>query len=137
MKGKYDTLRVEEKPGDLLLATLDRPEVANAFNTRAALDLCEFLESLEAERRCRRVVLTGAGATAFRAGADGLVARAGEHDAAAPPLGLEAFEKLAEVERSPRVEGVGDLGPVEGRQKQVTGLFLHPQRVVFSLHAPR
>ena len=39
---KYDTLRVEEKPGDLLLATLGRPEVANAFNTRAALDLCGF-----------------------------------------------------------------------------------------------
>src|SRR6266702_7666793 len=69
------------------------------------------------------------------AGAEGLVARAGEHDAAAPPLGLKAFEKLAEVERSPRVEGVGDLGPVEGRQKQVTGRFLHPRRVVFPLHA--
>ena len=47
MKGKYDTLRVEEKPGDLLLATLDRPEVANAFNTQAALDLREFFENLE------------------------------------------------------------------------------------------
>ena len=31
---KYATLRVEEKPGDLLLATLDRPGVANAFNRR-------------------------------------------------------------------------------------------------------
>src|SRR5947207_1924480 len=51
MKGKYDTLRVEEKPGDLLLATLSRPEVANAFNTRAALELCEFFESLEAGGR--------------------------------------------------------------------------------------
>jgi enoyl-CoA hydratase/carnithine racemase len=69
MKGKYDTLRVEEKPGDLLLATLDRPEAANAFNTRAALDLCEFFESLQPER-CRCVVLTGAGDKAFCAGAD-------------------------------------------------------------------
>src|SRR6266568_1306549 len=70
MKGKYDTLRVEEKPGDLLLATLSRPEVANAFNTRAALDLCEFFESLEAGGRCRCVVLTGAGDKAFCSGAD-------------------------------------------------------------------
>jgi enoyl-CoA hydratase/carnithine racemase len=70
MKGKYDTLRVEEKPGDLLLATLSRPEVANAFNTRAALDLCEFFESLDAGGRCRCVVLTGAGDKAFCAGAD-------------------------------------------------------------------
>src|SRR6266540_1899829 len=57
MKGKYDTLRVEEKPGDLLLATLSRPEVANAFNTRAALELCEFFESLEAGGRCRGLEL--------------------------------------------------------------------------------
>jgi enoyl-CoA hydratase/carnithine racemase len=70
MKGKYDTLRVEEKPGNLLVATLSRPEVANAFNTRAALDLCELFESLEAERHCGCVVLTGAGDKAFCAGAD-------------------------------------------------------------------
>jgi len=63
------TLRVEERPGPVLLVTLDRPEVANAFNTRAALDLCEFFESLEAERRCRCIVLTGAGDKAFCAGA--------------------------------------------------------------------
>ena len=30
----YATLRVEERPGDVFLATLSRPEVANAFDTR-------------------------------------------------------------------------------------------------------
>src|SRR2546428_3784434 len=67
---KYATLRVQERPENILLATLDRPEVANAFNTRAALDLREFFESLEAGGRCRCVVLTGAGDKAFCAGAD-------------------------------------------------------------------
>src|SRR6266540_1899830 len=67
----------------------------------------------------------------------GEIAQQHELEAAAPPSGFKAFEKLAELERGPGVEGVGDLRPAEGRQKQVAGLFLHPQRVVFPLHAPR
>jgi enoyl-CoA hydratase/carnithine racemase len=63
-------LRVEERPDDVLLATFDRPEVANAFDTRTALELCELFEGVPAEQRCRCVVLTGAGDKAFCAGAD-------------------------------------------------------------------
>ncbi len=70
MGSNSGTLRVEERPGPVLLVTLDRPEVANAFNTQAALDLCEFFDSLETEGRCRCIVLTGAGDKAFCAGAD-------------------------------------------------------------------
>jgi enoyl-CoA hydratase len=64
------TLRLEEKPGAVLLATLDRPEVANAFDTGAALELCELFERFQAEQRSRCVVITGAGNKAFCAGAD-------------------------------------------------------------------
>jgi enoyl-CoA hydratase/carnithine racemase len=67
---KYATLRVQERPENVLLATLDRSEVANAFDTQAALDLCDFFGRLETEQRCRCVVLTGAGEKAFCAGAD-------------------------------------------------------------------
>ncbi len=67
---KYATLRVRETPNGVLLATLDRPEVANAFDTRTALDVCEFFEHLEAEERYRCAVITGAGEKAFCAGAD-------------------------------------------------------------------
>ena len=63
-------LRVEERHHDVLLATLNRPEVANAFNTRLALELCELFERLGAEERCRCLILTGAGDRAFCAGAD-------------------------------------------------------------------
>jgi len=70
MKGDRETLRIEEKPGDVLLATLARPEVANAFNTRAALELCEFFERFRTEQPYRCVVITGAGDKAFCAGAD-------------------------------------------------------------------
>jgi enoyl-CoA hydratase len=64
------TLRVEERPGPILLATLDRRDVANAFDTRAALELCELFERFQAEQRCHCIVITGAGAKAFCAGAD-------------------------------------------------------------------
>ena len=67
---KYAALRVQETPNGVLLATLDRPEVANAFDTRTALDVCRFFEHLEAEERYRCVVITGAGDKAFCAGAD-------------------------------------------------------------------
>jgi enoyl-CoA hydratase len=64
-----ETLRLEERPGPVLLATFNRPAVANAFNTQAARDLLELLQTLRsADARC--VVLTGAGDKAFCAGAD-------------------------------------------------------------------
>jgi enoyl-CoA hydratase/carnithine racemase len=67
---KHATLRLQERPNDVLLATLERPEVANAFNTRAALELCELFERFQTEQRYRCVVITGAGDRAFCAGAD-------------------------------------------------------------------
>ena len=63
----HATLRVEERPQDVLLVTLNRPEVANAFNTQTALDLAAVFE-IAGSHRC--VVLTGAGDRAFCAGGD-------------------------------------------------------------------
>ncbi len=70
MAKKYETLLAEDRPSDILLVTFNRPEVANAFNTRAALELCDVFTRIEAEQRYRCVVLTGAGERAFCAGAD-------------------------------------------------------------------
>jgi enoyl-CoA hydratase/carnithine racemase len=67
---KHAVLRLTEHRHDILLATLDRPEVANAFDTAAALELCELFEHFQAEQRYRCVVITGAGDRAFCAGAD-------------------------------------------------------------------
>jgi len=70
MKADRRTLRIEEKSGDVLLVTLDRPAVSNAFDTGAALELCELFERFRAEQPYRCVVITGAGDKAFCAGAD-------------------------------------------------------------------
>src|SRR5258708_7837340 len=67
---KHTTLRVEERAEAVLLATLDRPEVANAFDTGAALELCELFERFVAVEQYRGVVSTGGGDKAFCAGAD-------------------------------------------------------------------
>jgi enoyl-CoA hydratase len=65
-----DTLRLESRPEGVLLATIDRPEVANAFNTQAALELLALFGSLAQQSEHRCVVVTGAGDRAFCAGAD-------------------------------------------------------------------
>jgi enoyl-CoA hydratase/carnithine racemase len=70
VQGKYETLLAQDRRDDILLVTFNRPEVANAFNTRAAVELCDVFRRVEAEQGYRCVVLTGAGERAFCAGAD-------------------------------------------------------------------
>ncbi|MBT8435662.1 MAG: enoyl-CoA hydratase/isomerase family protein [Gammaproteobacteria bacterium] len=67
----YQTLVLEYPAAHVLQITLNRPEVANAFNTQMATDLMNCFESLALEpgdNRC--VILTGAGDRAFCAGGD-------------------------------------------------------------------
>ena len=66
-----ETLLIAETAPHVALVTLNRPEAANAFNTRMALELAETFQGL-ADPDCpwRCVVLTGAGERAFCAGAD-------------------------------------------------------------------
>ncbi len=67
----YATLALSNPLAHVLQVTLNRPEVANAFNTQMATDLMHCFERLALEAgdyRC--VVLTGAGERAFCAGGD-------------------------------------------------------------------
>jgi enoyl-CoA hydratase len=71
MDRQYETARVEDRGEGLLLLTLNRPEVANAMNTRMGLDLLAFFDEINAapsQQRC--IVMTGAGERAFCAGGD-------------------------------------------------------------------
>ena len=68
---RYTTLACAMQPPHVLLVTLNRPDVRNAFNTlmgRELLDLWTRLAEDAGEARC--VVITGAGEQAFCAGAD-------------------------------------------------------------------
>jgi len=67
----YATLIVEYPAEHVVQVILNRPEAANAFNTRMATDLMNFFESIAldpGDARC--VILTGAGERAFCAGGD-------------------------------------------------------------------
>ncbi len=92
MAPDYQTLLVETPEPHLRLVTLNRPQVANAFDTRMMQELLDLWTGLVADpgdTRC--VVLTGAGDRAFCAGAD-LKERNGMTEAA-------WFEQHAIIER--------------------------------------
>ena len=77
----YATLALERPAGHVLRIVLNRPEVANAFNTQMATDLMNCFEALNLDGddiRC--IILTGAGERAFCAGGD-LKERDGMSDA--------------------------------------------------------
>ncbi len=69
--GPYETILAETPRPDVLLVTLNRPEVGNAKNTRMGLDLLDLWTRLiDAPGEVRCVVLTGAGERIFCAGGD-------------------------------------------------------------------
>ncbi len=59
-----------EQRGEVLIATLDRPEARNAVDGELAQGLEAALDAAEADASVRAVVLTGAGDKAFCAGMD-------------------------------------------------------------------
>ena len=52
-----------EKHGDLLVITIDRPEVRNAVDHETAVALAEAFRSFDGDRQRTACVLTGAGGT--------------------------------------------------------------------------
>jgi enoyl-CoA hydratase/carnithine racemase len=67
----YQTLALEQRDQDVLVVTLNRPQVLNALNTQMGKDKLDLWTRLAAEPGALRcVVLTGAGERAFCAGAD-------------------------------------------------------------------
>jgi enoyl-CoA hydratase len=71
MTGPYQTILTDTPAPHVLRVTLNRPEIANAFNTQMMRDLLSLWQELAtSEELPRCIVLTGAGDRAFCAGAD-------------------------------------------------------------------
>lgn len=70
MTSEFKHISVTHPADHVLLVTLNRPEIANAFNTRMAEELLDVWTGIAAAPETRCVVLTGAGDRAFCAGAD-------------------------------------------------------------------
>jgi len=78
-----ETVEITWPRDEIALVTLNRPEARNAMNATLIADLHEAFGRLDADRRCRVVVLTGAGPS-FCAGLD---LKEGASPAAASGLG--------------------------------------------------
>lgn len=75
------TISVEQAGPHILVVTLNRPEVSNAFNTLMGRELLDIWSALYRDpSQCRAVILTGSGKRAFCGGAD-LKERNGMSDA--------------------------------------------------------
>ncbi len=68
--GTYENLILSQPEPHVLLVTMNRPNIANAFNTRMAEEMLEVWTGPAAAEDIRCVVLTGSGDRAFCAGAD-------------------------------------------------------------------
>ena len=68
---QYETLKLENKGENILVVTLNRPQVLNAINTQMGHDQLDLWSRITAEPgNLRAVVLTGSGERAFCAGGD-------------------------------------------------------------------
>jgi enoyl-CoA hydratase len=68
---KFETLKVERVEDHLVVITLNRPDVANAKNTKMSWELLDIWTGLYIDQQnARCIVLTGAGDKAFSAGGD-------------------------------------------------------------------
>jgi enoyl-CoA hydratase len=65
----YQHLKLERKPGNVLLITLNRPEVLNAAHEAMHSELAEIWADISRDEQTRVAVVTGAG-RAFSAGGD-------------------------------------------------------------------
>lgn len=63
-------LVIEERSGNVVTLTLNRPEKRNALNLELVQALAASMRRLESDRELRAVILRGAGEKAFVAGAD-------------------------------------------------------------------
>ncbi len=71
MRTDFETLLVERTQDHVLIVTLNRPQAANAMNTRMGEDLLELFEGFQLETEgVRAIIVTGAGQKAFCAGGD-------------------------------------------------------------------
>jgi enoyl-CoA hydratase/carnithine racemase len=77
----FETLQTQSLDTDILQVRLNRPEAANALNTRMGRDLLALFSGLNADlRQARCIIVSGAGERAFCAGGD-LKERNGMSDA--------------------------------------------------------
>lgn len=72
VKAELETLKVDYKGAnnEIVIVTLNRPEVLNAMNTKMLQERLQLFRELAVDENIRCVILTGAGGRAFSTGGD-------------------------------------------------------------------
>ena len=94
-----------ERLDGVALVTIDRREVLNALSFDLLDALADALDALDADPACRAIVLTGAGARAFAAGADIKELATQTSASLAEGRRFEVWDRLAAV-RTPLIAAV-------------------------------
>lgn len=68
--GQPDKAVLVDRPGNVMVITINRPEARNAINSAVSIGVGEALEEAQHDPDVRAVVITGAGDKSFCAGAD-------------------------------------------------------------------
>jgi enoyl-CoA hydratase/carnithine racemase len=97
----YEML-IYEKRDSIAMVTINRPEKRNAWTQQLSEEIVEVFGSMESDPEVLVTILTGAGNTAFSAGADlgnpktHRVSSAGEHLATVNPRGFAVFNAVSD-----------------------------------------
>jgi len=71
MRDDFETIKLDRKGDHLMVVTLNRPDIANAMNTRMGEELYELWRGFYVDQEdIRCIILTGSGDRIFCAGAD-------------------------------------------------------------------
>ena len=57
----YQTIQTQEEEDGLLIITLSRPDVMNAFNARMMHEMVDALDHADADDTVRAIIVTGSG----------------------------------------------------------------------------
>jgi enoyl-CoA hydratase len=118
-----------ERDDPIAVVTLNRPDKLNALNWALMSELADALEALDSDQAIRCIVLTGAGDTAFAAGADiAEMSGKGAIDMVSP-AGTEAWGRIRRL-RTPLIAAVGGYALGGGNE-----LAMHCDLIVASENA--
>lgn len=126
-----------ETRGGLSTVTIDRPEKRNALNRAANFELHDVFDRFEADPAQRVAIVTGAGETAFCAGADLRAEPGGDGEEPVPPSGFGGL--AARFDRTkPVIAAVNGFAMGGGLEIALAcDLIIASDNAVFALPEPR